>query len=63
MLWTTPFFCGQPLIETWVTHGQPYPYWISEYLENLYLPQEYGEPIDGMYQVILGSSTNVSGTQ
>jgi hypothetical protein len=23
---------GQPLIETWVAHRQPSPFWISEYL-------------------------------
>jgi hypothetical protein len=32
MLWTTSFLSGQPLIETWVAHGQPYPFWISESL-------------------------------
>jgi hypothetical protein len=32
MLWTTLFLSGQPLIKTWVAHGQPYPIWISESL-------------------------------
>jgi hypothetical protein len=27
------FLSGQPLIETWVAHWQPYPFWISESLK------------------------------
>jgi hypothetical protein len=32
---STPFLSGQPLIETWAAHGQPYPFWISESLQSL----------------------------
>jgi hypothetical protein len=31
----TPFLSGQPLMENWVAHGQPYPFWISESLACL----------------------------
>jgi hypothetical protein len=32
----TPLLSGQPLIETCVAHGQPYPFWISESLGSTY---------------------------
>jgi hypothetical protein len=42
MLWTTSFLSGQPLIETWVAHGQPYPFWISESLSGIVSPLSPG---------------------